>query len=158
VRVLIVEDDPAKRDVLERGLREELVRVEGVPDGTIAEARATAEAFDAILLDVVLPDHDGFMVCRRVRARGIDTPILLLTGRQALDDRMRGLDPGADDYLGKPFRFDELLARLRAVTRRVTTPPRLRPGRTRSAQSCSQNPRQCRRDDGHRAPVARVLP
>ena len=118
MRVLIVEDDPATRNVLERGLREELFRVDTVGDGAIAEERAATDAFDVILLDVILPETDGFMVCRRLRARGVDTPILLLTGRYGLDDRVRGLDAGADDYLAKPFAFQELLARLRALTRR----------------------------------------
>jgi two-component system response regulator MprA len=118
VRVLIVEDEAATRGVLERGLREELFHVEGVADATSAEARALTGRFDAIVLDLMLPDHDGFTVCRRLRTRGIDTPILLLTGRTGLADRVHGLDAGADDYLAKPFAFEELLARLRAVTRR----------------------------------------
>ena len=118
MRVLIVEDEAATRGVLERGLREELFHVEGVADATTAEARALTGRFDAIVLDLMLPDHDGFTVCRRLRTRGIDTPILLLTGRSALSDRVHGLDAGADDYLAKPFAFEELLARLRAVTRR----------------------------------------
>jgi two-component system OmpR family response regulator len=118
VRVLIVEDEAATRGLLERGLREELIHVEGVADATSAVSRAAAGGFDAIVLDVVLPDHDGFTVCRRLRTRGIDTPIVLLTGRSGLADRVRGLDVGADDYLAKPFAFEELLARLRAVTRR----------------------------------------
>ena len=118
MRVLIVEDEAATRGILERGLREELFNVEGVADATSAEARAVAGAFDAIVLDVMLPDHDGFTVCRRLRSRGVDTPILLLTDRNGLADRVRGLDVGADDYLAKPFAFEELLARLRAVTRR----------------------------------------
>jgi two-component system, OmpR family, response regulator len=118
VRVLIVEDEAATRGLLERGLREELIHVEGVADATSAESRALAGGFDAIVLDVILPDHDGFTVCRRLRTRGVDTPILLLTGRNNLADRVRGLDVGADDYLAKPFEFEELVARLRAVTRR----------------------------------------
>jgi DNA-binding response OmpR family regulator len=118
VRVLIVEDEAATRGLLERGLREELIHAEAVGDAASAESRAAAGGFDAIVLDVVLPDHDGFTVCRRLRTRGIDTPILLLTGRDGLADRVRGLDVGADDYLVKPFAFEELLARLRAVTRR----------------------------------------
>jgi DNA-binding response OmpR family regulator len=81
VRVLIAEDDPATRELLERGLREELFRVETVADATSAEARAIEGVFDVIVLDVQLPDHDGFTVCRRLRSRDIDTPILLLTGR-----------------------------------------------------------------------------
>jgi DNA-binding response OmpR family regulator len=121
VRVLIVEDDSTTREILDRGLREELFCGESVADGAAAEACAVADAFDVILLDVMLPDHDGFMVCRRLRARGIDTPILLLTGRHDLADRVRGLDAGADDYLAKPFAFAELFARLRALTRRGRT-------------------------------------
>jgi len=121
LRVLIVEDDPAARDVLLRRLAEELIKVEAVPDGAAAEELAVAGGFDAIVLDVVLPGHDGFTVCRRLRARGVDTPILLLTGRLALDDRVRGLDAGADDYLVKPYAFEELMARLRALTRRGRT-------------------------------------
>jgi len=95
--------------------------VEAVGDGGAAESRALAGGFDAILLDVMLPDLDGFAVCRRLRSKGVDTPILLLTGRQELSDRVRGLDAGADDYLSKPFAFEELLARLRALTRRGRT-------------------------------------
>jgi two-component system OmpR family response regulator len=118
VRVLVVEDEAATRGLLERGLREELFQVEAVADATSAESRACAGGFDAIVLDVCLPDHDGFTLCRRLRARGVDTPVLLLTGRSSLADRVRGLDVGGDDYLAKPFAFEELLARLRAVTRR----------------------------------------
>jgi len=118
VRVLVVEDEAATRDLLERGLREELFQVEAVGDATSAESRACAGGFDAIVLDVCLPDHDGFTLCRRLRARGVDTPVLLLTGRSGLADRVRGLDVGGDDYLAKPFAFEELFARLRAVTRR----------------------------------------
>jgi DNA-binding response OmpR family regulator len=118
VRLLIAEDDSATRDLLERGLREERFAVEAVGDATSAESRAIDGAFDAIVLDVQLPDHDGVAVCRRLRTRGIDTPILLLTGRGGVKDRVRGLDAGADDYLAKPFAFEELIARLRAVTRR----------------------------------------
>jgi two-component system OmpR family response regulator len=121
VRVLIAEDDARTRELLERGLREELFRVETVGDATSAEARAIDGVFDAIVLDVQLPDHDGFVVCRRLRSRDIDTPILLLTGRGGVKDRVRGLDAGADDYLAKPFAFEELVARLRAVTRRGRT-------------------------------------
>jgi len=126
VLVLIVEDDPATRDLLERGLRDDLFHTESVGDGWAAEREAVSGRFDAIVLDVVLPDHDGFTVCRRLRAQGVDTPILLLTGRTSLDARVHGLDSGADDYLEKPFAFEELLARLRAITRR---------GRTRTLQA-----------------------
>ena len=118
MRLLVVEDEPATRAFLERSLREELFHVEAVADAQSGESYALAGGFDAIVLDVMLPDHDGFSVCRRLRTRGIDTPILLLTGRHGVADRIRGLDVGADDYLGKPFAFEELLARLRAITRR----------------------------------------
>jgi DNA-binding response OmpR family regulator len=121
VRVLVVEDDPLTRELLERGLREELFQVDAVADGIAAEVRATTMRFDAIVLDVVLPGHDGFDVCRRLRTRGVDTPILMLSGRYRIDDRVRGLNAGADDYLAKPFAFAELVARLRAVTRRGRT-------------------------------------
>src|SRR5262249_41048925 len=118
VRLLVVEDEVATRGFLERSLREELFHVEAVADAQSAESQAAAGGFDAIVLDVMLPDHDSFTVCRRLRTRGIDTPILPLPGRQTVADRIRGLDVGADDYLGKPFAFEELLARLRAITRR----------------------------------------
>ncbi len=118
MRVLIVEDEARTRGLLERGLREALFHVEGVGDATTAESRAAEGGFDAILLDVMLPDRDGFALCRRLRTRGIDTPIVLLTGRNNVTDRVHGLNAGADDYIAKPFAFEELLARLRAVTRR----------------------------------------
>jgi len=118
MRALIVEDDAPTRDLLARALREELFQVDAVADAADAETRAVTGMFDVIVLDVMLPGHDGFLVCRRLRARAVDTPILLLTGRQALEDRVRGLDAGADDYLAKPFAVEELLARLRALTRR----------------------------------------
>ena len=121
MRALIVEDDGSTRDLLDRGLREEFFRVEAVADGTAAERLAKDGDFDAIVLDVVLPDSDGFAVCRRLRTRGVDTPILILTGRHGAADRIRGLDAGADDYLTKPFVFGELVARLRALTRRGRT-------------------------------------
>lgn len=121
MRVLIVDDDPATRDVLERALAEERFSVEAAADGHEAERRARSDVFDVIVLDVILPDHDGLTVCRRLRMRGVDTPILLLTGRHGLEDRVRGLDAGADDYLTKPFALAELFARLRAVTRRGRT-------------------------------------
>ena len=117
----MVEDDAATRDVMARALREEGLRVEIAADARAAEEQARAGGFDAILMDVVLPDIDGFTLCRRLRARGDDTPILLLTGRDRLDDIVRGLDAGADDHLAKPLAIAELLARLRAVTRRGRT-------------------------------------
>ena len=118
MRLLIVEDEPTTRGFLERALKEEAFCVEAVENAESAESRASADVYDAIVLDVMLPDRDGFTVCRRLRTRGIDTPILLLSGRHGLADRVNGLDGGADDYLAKPFAFEELLARLRAITRR----------------------------------------
>jgi two-component system response regulator MprA len=115
---LVVDDDPATRSVLHRSLIEEGFRVDAVADAASAADVVTREAFDAIVLDVVLPDENGLSVCRRLRSRGIDTPILLLSGRTRTDDRVRGLDAGADDFVAKPFELDELFARLRALTRR----------------------------------------
>jgi DNA-binding response OmpR family regulator len=121
VRVLVVEDDPAISRFVVRGLREEHYRVDLAEDGATADRMASAEAYDAIVLDVQLPLLNGFALCRRLRRDGIDTPVLMLTARDAIGDRGEGLDAGADDYLVKPFAFDELLARLRALTRRGRT-------------------------------------
>ncbi len=121
MHLLVVEDDPKISRFLVRGLREENHVVDLAEDGETAERLAGTEAYDAILLDVLLPRADGFEVCRRLRAQGIDTPILMLTARDAVPDRVKGLDAGADDYLTKPFAFDELLARLRALMRRGRT-------------------------------------
>jgi DNA-binding response OmpR family regulator len=121
VRVLVVEDDPAISHFVVRGLREENYRVDLAEDGLAAERMCADEAYDAIILDVLLPGLDGFALCRRLRRDGVDTPVLMLTARDAVPDRIQGLDAGADDYLVKPFAFDELLARLRALTRRGRT-------------------------------------
>jgi len=121
VRVLVVEDDPAISRFVVRGLREEHYKVDLAEDGATAERMAIAEAYDAIVLDVQLPALNGFGLCRNLRRDGIDTPVLMLTARDAVADRVEGLDAGADDYLVKPFAFDELLARLRALTRRGRT-------------------------------------
>jgi two-component system OmpR family response regulator len=122
MRLLVVEDDPAISRFLVQGLREEQHLVELAEDGIAAEAAALTGDYDAILLDLMLPGQDGFAVCRRLRAEGLDTPILMVTARDAVPDRVKGLDTGADDYLVKPFAFDEVLARLRALTRRGRTP------------------------------------
>ncbi len=118
MRVLLVEDDPKISRFLVKGLREEQHLVDLVEDGVTAEAHALAHEYDIILLDLMLPGLDGFTVCTRLRTQGVDTPILVITARDEVPDRVRGLDLGADDYLVKPFAFDELLARLRAVARR----------------------------------------
>jgi two-component system response regulator MprA len=121
MRVLLVEDDPAISRFLVKGLREDQHLVDLVEDGHLAEARASVEQYDVILLDLMLPGLDGLEVCRRLRDQGVDTPILVITARDGVGDRVSGLDAGADDYLVKPFAFDELLARLRALTRRGRT-------------------------------------
>jgi len=120
VRLLIVEDERKLADLLVRGLREEGHSVDAASRGEEALWMARARPYDAIVLDVMLPGLDGFDVCRELRAGGIWTPVIFLTARDALDDRVRGLDSGGDDYLVKPFLFPELLARLRAVARRGT--------------------------------------
>jgi DNA-binding response OmpR family regulator len=121
MRLLLVEDDPKISRFLLKGLREDHHVVELVEDGTEAEARAADLDYDLILLDVMLPGTDGFEVCRRLRAQRVDTPVLVITARDEVSDRVRGLDAGADDYLVKPFAFDELLARVRALGRRGRT-------------------------------------
>jgi two-component system, OmpR family, response regulator len=118
VRVLVVEDEVRMAALLERGLREEGYAIDVAPNGTDGLWLATENDYDAIVLDVMLPGMDGFEVCRQARAAGRWAPVLLLTAREAVDDRVRGLDAGADDYLTKPFSFAELAARLRALVRR----------------------------------------
>lgn len=114
----MVEDDPAISGFLVRGLREQRYVVDLAEDGPSAERLAGDVDYDAIVLDVQLPGRNGFDVCRRIRRDGQTVPVLMLTARDAVSDRVAGLDAGADDYLVKPFAFDELLARLRALTRR----------------------------------------
>lgn len=116
--LLIVEDERKLADALRRGLEEEGYVVEVVGDGAEGQEMAEAFAYDLIILDVLLPTRDGFAVCRALRDRGVQTPILMLTARGAVADRVQGLNTGADDYLAKPFVFDELLARIRALLRR----------------------------------------
>jgi two-component system OmpR family response regulator len=118
MRVLLAEDDVRLRDTLSRGLRERAFAVDAVADGEEATMRALTNDYDVMVLDVLMPKRDGLEVCREVRRRGIDTPILILTALDDLDDKISGLDAGADDYLTKPFAFDELLARVRALLRR----------------------------------------
>jgi two-component system OmpR family response regulator len=118
VRVLLVEDHGAMADLIAQRLREEAFAVDVVGTGEEGVWLATEYEFDAIVLDVLLPGVDGFETCRRIRSAGSGTPILMLTARDAVQDRVRGLDVGADDYLTKPFSLDELLARLRALVRR----------------------------------------
>jgi two-component system OmpR family response regulator len=119
MRVLVVEDETKLRELLRRGLDEEGYAADVADRGEEALWMAHAVSYDAIVLDVMLPGADGFEVCRRLRGNGIWAPVLMLTARDEIDDRVSGLDAGADDYLTKPFAFEELLARLRALTRRA---------------------------------------
>ena len=130
MRALIVEDESKLADLIRRGLTEKGYATDIAPTGEDAVWMAGATEYDAIVLDVMLPGADGFEVCRRLRAAGIWAPVLMLTARDAVEDRIAGLDTGADDYLTKPFSFGELLARLRALTRRgpVEQPPLLEAG------------------------------
>jgi two-component system, OmpR family, response regulator len=130
MRVLIVEDHAKMAALIRRGLRKEGMAVDVAANGEDALWRAEATEYDAIILDVMLPGIDGFEVCGRLRADGVWAPILMLTARDAVRDRVAGLDQGADDYLTKPFSYSELLARLRALMRRgaVERPPELRVG------------------------------
>jgi len=118
MRILLAEDDSQLRASITRGLREESFAVDPVGTGTQALTLAAANDYDAIILDVLLPGKSGIVVCRTIRERGQQVPILMLTALDAVEQRIEGLDSGADDYLTKPFDFGELLARLRALTRR----------------------------------------
>jgi two-component system OmpR family response regulator len=118
MRVLIVEDDVKLAGLLRRGLRDDGMAADVTARGEDALWMAGATGYDVIVLDVMLPGVDGFEVCRRLRESGVRSPVLMLTARDAVDDRVRGLDTGADDYLTKPFSFAELGARLRALARR----------------------------------------
>jgi DNA-binding response OmpR family regulator len=118
MRILLVEDDAVIASSLTKGLREQAYAVDLATDGDAAVYQAAVNPYDAVVLDVMLPKRDGFAVCRELRRRGVTTPVLMLTARDSVRDRIEGLDTGADDYLTKPFEFGELLARLRALLRR----------------------------------------
>jgi heavy metal response regulator len=118
MRILLVEDEPQIADFIARGLSENGYSVDTARDGGEALHWPSVADFDVIILDVMLPSIDGMGVCRTLRAQGVRTPILMLTARDAVEDRVEGLDSGADDYLVKPFAFAELLARVRALIRR----------------------------------------
>ena len=129
MNVLIVEDDESVARFLDQAVTEAGYTAQVVGDGVSAVETAMAQEFDLILLDVMLPRLDGFNVCRQLRGASIATPILLITARDAVDDKIKGLDSGADDYLVKPFQIGELLARMRALQRRgVPAPTLLRVG------------------------------
>lgn len=118
MRLLLVEDEARMARFIARGLREQAYAVDVASDGEDALYQAAINTYDAIILDVMIPKKDGFTVCRELRAEGVRVPVLMLTARDAVEDRIEGLDTGADDYLTKPFEFGELLARLRALLRR----------------------------------------
>jgi two-component system OmpR family response regulator len=122
MRVLVVEDEAKLANLLQRRLRRHGIGTDVAATGEAAIDRATATEYDAIVLDLMLPGVDGFETCRRLRAEGVWSPTLMLSARSDVRDRVSGLDSGADDYLTKPFSLEELLARLRALTRRAAQP------------------------------------
>lgn len=122
MRVLLVEDDPGLAAIIKTGFAEQGVQVVTVPSYAEGKMKATLGSFDVLILDVMLPGGNGFDLCRELRAREVATPILMLTARDTVDDRVAGLEVGADDYLTKPFAFRELLARVRALGRRRGAP------------------------------------
>jgi two-component system copper resistance phosphate regulon response regulator CusR len=128
MRILLVEDEPRMADMIARGLRESSYAVDVAENGEAGLFQSSINRYDLVILDVMLPGMSGFEVCRTMRQDGKSEPILMLTARDSVDDRVVGLDCGADDYLTKPFEFKELLARLRALSRRAreVRPPTLR--------------------------------
>jgi heavy metal response regulator len=118
MRILIIEDEKKVARFIQQGLEEERYSVDVAGDGEHGEAKALGGSYDLIILDVLLPRKDGFAVLRSVRQQGVATPILMLTAKSAVEDKVQGLDSGADDYLAKPFAFAELLARVRSLLRR----------------------------------------
>ena len=118
MRILLVEDDARIARFVSQGLREQTYAVDVTADGEDALYKVAVNDYDALILDVMIPGRDGFEVCRELRAAGSSVPVIMLTARDAVEDRVRGLDTGADDYLTKPFEVSELLARLRALLRR----------------------------------------
>lgn len=118
MRILVVEDEKKVASFIKKGLEEQSYVVDTAFDGLEGERLATQTQYDAIILDVLLPKQDGIATCQKIRYRGVGTPVLMLTALGDTDDKVRGLDSGADDYLTKPFHFEELLARVRALLRR----------------------------------------
>ena len=130
MRILVVDDDRRLCAIIKRGLLEEAYAVDLAYDGEEGEYLAEVNPYDLIILDIMLPNKDGIEVCHDLRANKINTPILMLTAKDTVEDRVKGLDTGADDYLVKPFAFNELLARIRALLRRegMAKAPELRAG------------------------------
>jgi two-component system, OmpR family, response regulator MprA len=155
--LLVVDDDAPIRRMLERTLSAEGYAVRAVADGGSALAAVEREPPDLMVLDVGLPGMDGLAVCRRVRERGLALPILLLTARDAVDDRVHGLDAGADDYLVKPFATEELTARVRALLRRGQTPARVLSASGVSLDLETRQARRGQRDLGLTAREADLL-
>jgi DNA-binding response OmpR family regulator len=122
MRILLVEDDEGISSFILKGLREAAFAVDLSADGNDALYQTSVNDYDLMILDVMIPGKDGFEVCRQVRSRGLEFPVLMLTARDAVKDRIEGLDSGADDYLVKPFAFGELMARIRALLRRKARP------------------------------------
>jgi two-component system OmpR family response regulator len=120
MRALIVEDDPTIAAFVANGLREAAFAVDVAPDGDTGLARASAVSYDVAIVDVMLPRLDGLSLIDALRSRGVRTPVLILSARRSVDDRVRGLQAGGDDYLTKPFAFAELLARVQALVRRAS--------------------------------------
>jgi DNA-binding response OmpR family regulator len=138
MKILIVEDEIKLSNILVQGLREQGMAVDVARDGAAGGIAAALNPYDAVILDVMLPKKSGFQVLKEMREAGDKTPVLMLTARSGLDDRVMGLDLGADDYLPKPFAFKELLARLRAITRR----PRVEPLTTLKVADLVLNPQK----------------
>jgi DNA-binding response OmpR family regulator len=130
MRILVVDDDRRLSAVIKRGLLEEAYAVDLAYDGEEGEYMAEVNPYDLIILDIMLPGKDGIEICRDLRAKKVNTPILMLTAKDTVEDKVRGLDVGADDYLVKPFAFNELMARIRAMLRRegMSKSPELRVG------------------------------
>jgi len=130
MRILLVEDDKRLAGVIKRGLMEEGYSVDSVYDGEEAQYMAETTSYDIIILDIMLPKKDGIVVCQELRSKRLNMPILMLTAKDSIEDKITGLDAGADDYLTKPFAFSELLARVRALMRREVTfkTPKLQAG------------------------------
>jgi heavy metal response regulator len=119
MRILLIEDDKRLAKFMEKGLTEEQYSVDMVHDGMDGVLWATTYEYDLIVLDIMLPKKDGITVCKEIRNKGVESQVIMLTARDSVDDKIKGLDAGADDYLAKPFSFDELLARIRALLRRM---------------------------------------
>ena len=130
MRILVVDDDRRLCSVIKRGLLEETYAVDVAYDGEEGEYMGEVNPYDLIILDIMMPKKDGIEMCKELRSKRINTPILMLTAKDAVEDRVRGLDAGADDYMVKPFSFNELLARVRALLRReaVTRSPEIKLG------------------------------